>query len=194
MAHIFVSYRRGDTEGEAGHIADKLHELFGRDNVFFDSSAMRGGDRWRESIDTALAQCNVILVVIGSRWLTVTTADGQPRLGTADDVVTYEIATALARKVRVIPVLVQRAALPDAADLPAALRGLPSAPGPARSAPTPSSGTWRHWLATLPVGRSCPGPGCWWPGLSRSPRSRLRRGGCLPVRQASHCCDPSTSS
>jgi hypothetical protein len=124
MTSIFISYRRDDTEGESTHIADRLQERFGEDNVFFDRTT-RGGDRWRERIDGALAKCDVVLAVIGRNWATLETAPGKRRLDDPDDVVAYEIAKALERKVRLIPVLVQRAALPRSAELPERLRGLP---------------------------------------------------------------------
>src|SRR5262245_20502143 len=108
MPRIFISYRRDDTEGESTHLADKLCERFGAANVFFDR-AMHGGDRWRERIDRELAQCEVMLAVIGRQWSKLRTDEGTPRLDDPDDVVAYEIASALARKVRLIPVLMQRA-------------------------------------------------------------------------------------
>jgi hypothetical protein len=122
MTRIFISYRRDDTDGESTHIADKLQERFGQDNVFFDRT-MRGGDRWRERIDDALTNCDVMLVVIGRSWAKLESA-GRRRLDDPDDVVAYEIAKALERKVRLIPVIVQRAALPSPAELPERLRGL----------------------------------------------------------------------
>ena len=36
MPSVFISYRRDDTAGEAGHLADDLGERFGRSRVFID--------------------------------------------------------------------------------------------------------------------------------------------------------------
>jgi hypothetical protein len=123
MTRIFISYRRDDTEGEATHIADKLSERFGEDCVFFDRS-MRGGDRWRDRIDDALTRCEVMLAIIGRNWCTLKSDAGIRRLEDPDDIVAYEIAAGVQRKVRLIPVLVQRAALPQSAELPERLRSL----------------------------------------------------------------------
>jgi hypothetical protein len=63
--------------------------------------------------------------VIGSRWLGATDEQGHIRLQQADDVHRREVAAALARpQVTVIPLLVDGATLPGAADLPEDLRGL----------------------------------------------------------------------
>jgi len=57
-------------------------------------------------------------------WLTAETPQGAPRLSEADDYVRLELARALNRNVRVVPVLVGGVALPAATDLPDELRGL----------------------------------------------------------------------
>ena len=124
MRPFFISYRRDDAEADAGRVADRLHAAVGHDEVFFDTVAIAGGDRWMERIDQALSEAQVMLVVIGRSWLTLPGADGRPRLLAADDVVAYEIGNALNRGIRIIPVRVQGAALPRAEDLPTALRKL----------------------------------------------------------------------
>ena len=72
----------------------------------------------------AVGSCAVLLVVIGGWWLTATGEDGRRRLDDPGDFVRLEIEAALARHVRVIPVLVDGARMPRAADLPASLEGL----------------------------------------------------------------------
>jgi hypothetical protein len=46
-AKVFISYRRDDTSGEAGHLAADLRKQLGRVNVFIDidTIAPRGGFR-----------------------------------------------------------------------------------------------------------------------------------------------------
>jgi hypothetical protein len=61
------------------------------------------------------------LEVVGPRWLTSTTADGQHRLDAQGDFVRLEIEGALRQGLAVIPVLVYGAALPPAEALPASL-------------------------------------------------------------------------
>jgi hypothetical protein len=41
---IFISYRRDDSAGHAGRLADDLVECFGRRNVFEDVDSIRPGD------------------------------------------------------------------------------------------------------------------------------------------------------
>jgi len=124
MRRIFVSYRREGTAGEAGRIVDRLRDRFGEDRVFLDTAAMQGGDRWRERIDEALTSCDVLIAVIGDTWLTVTDSSGRRRLDLPDDVLVYEICSALKRRIRLIPVLVQHAEPLGATAVPEALRGL----------------------------------------------------------------------
>jgi hypothetical protein len=64
----------------------------------------------------------VLLAVIGERWSTRTGVNGSRRLDMADDFVRLEIAKALERGVRVIPVLVGGATMPHQDDLPSDLR------------------------------------------------------------------------
>ncbi|MGA7181313.1 MAG: hypothetical protein WBX11_17250 [Thiobacillaceae bacterium] len=63
--------------------------------------------------------CGVLLAVIGPHWASVTDTAGRRRLDSAHDYTRLEIVTALQRpNVRVIPVLVDGAQMPDANDLP----------------------------------------------------------------------------
>jgi hypothetical protein len=115
---VFISYRREDAAGEAGRLSDHLARRFGTGRVFIDIDTIRPGTDFVVELDRALASTTVVLVMIGRKWLTVTNADGSRRLDSSGDFVRREIATALARGVRVVPVLVQGAAMPRATDLP----------------------------------------------------------------------------
>jgi hypothetical protein len=65
-----------------------------------------------------------MLVVIGPRWLSITDKDGRRRLDQPGDWIRTEVARALARQVRLIPVLLEDTPLPEAALLPEDLRAL----------------------------------------------------------------------
>ena len=66
----------------------------------------------------------MLIAVIGKRWLISSEAEGSRRLDNPDDFVRLEIATALKRNIRVIPVLVDDASVPRASDLPDDLKSL----------------------------------------------------------------------
>lgn len=122
MGAIFISYRRDDTEGHAGRLYEDLVERFGRQAVFFDVSAIEPGQDFRKAIDANVARCSVLLAMIGPRWLDA--SGGARRIDDAGDFVRLEIASALQRDIPVVPVLVQGAKMPAAAQLPADLADL----------------------------------------------------------------------
>jgi TIR domain len=121
---IFISYRREDTAFPAGWLFDRLASHFGRDQVFKDIDSIDLGDDFIEVITTAVGSCDVLLALIGGRWLTITGQDGHRRLDNPDDFVRLEIETALARDVRVIPILVDVDQMPRAGELPPSLTKL----------------------------------------------------------------------
>jgi hypothetical protein len=129
MPRIFVSYRREDSESVAGRLHDRLEAHFGRDNVFFDIATIPFGVDFREHLERAVAQCDILLAVIGEAWLEARYRDGprqgQRRLDDEADFVRIEVESALARDIPVIPVLVGKATMPGERDLPEGLlRGL----------------------------------------------------------------------
>src|SRR5690348_6168688 len=121
---IFMSYRREDTAYPAGWLYDRLAGHFARSQIFKDIDSIELGDDFFEAITTAVGSCDVLLVLIGDRWLTVTGQDGRRRLDNPDDFVRLELEAALARDVRVIPILVEGARMPRADELPASLSKL----------------------------------------------------------------------
>ena len=121
---IFISYRREDTAYPAGWLYDRLAGHFARSQVFNDIDSIELGDDFVEVITTAVGSCDVLLALIGDRWLTVTGQDGRRRLDNPDDFVRLELEAALARGVRVIPILVEGAQMPRADELPASLSKL----------------------------------------------------------------------
>jgi hypothetical protein len=124
MAAIFISYRQADSKAWAIALSDELVRAFGEDSVFLDRDALHAGS-WREQIRRELARSKVVLVVIGPRWLEITDDQSQPRIALADDVHRQEVALALTRKrLTVIPVLVDDAAMPSAKALPPDLSAL----------------------------------------------------------------------
>ena len=123
MAGIFVSYRRDDSQGFAGRLADDLDELLGDDRVFRDIEIPVGSD-FSDVLHRAIAASDALLVVIGRRWAADAT-DGLPsRLFEPTDWVRTEIEAAIAQGKHVVPVLVGGARMPDAQTLPPTIRRL----------------------------------------------------------------------
>ena len=121
---IFVSYRRGDTRYAAGRLSDRLGERFGADNVFVDVQTIDPGDDYRETIEDAVRNCDVMLALIGQSWLSGVDEHGRRRLDDPDDLVVLEVRSAPERGVRVVPVLIDGSAAPLRTDLPTALKPL----------------------------------------------------------------------
>src|SRR5262249_20586272 len=75
-------------------------------------------------LNNQVAACKFFIAVIGPNWLNVRNEMGERRLDDPDDFVTIEIAAALARDIRVIPVLVDGARMPKVEELPKSLKPL----------------------------------------------------------------------
>lgn len=117
MSKIFISYRREDTGGYAISLHDRLADRFGRDQLFMDIDNIEPGEDFVEVINEKVGRCEVLLVLIGRDWLTCKNESGQRRLDNPDDFVRLEVAAALDRKIRVVPVLVGGARLPKPDEL-----------------------------------------------------------------------------
>ncbi len=196
---VFLSYRRGDAGGYAGRLTDALFQRLGPRSVFQDVTAISPGQDYTVAIDRALDDSDAALVVIGPGWLTAVTPQGTRRLLEAGDYVRLELARALRRDIRVIPVLVGGASLPTAADLPDDLQGLTQ-----RQALVLHDETWHHdvdglvrslrgepavptrrrrrWLVigTATVALLALGAGAWWwgPGTGEQTGSGNAVAGC----------------
>jgi hypothetical protein len=121
---IFISYRREETAYAAGWLFNRLADHFGRGQVFKDVDSIELGDDFVQVITNAVGSTNVLLALIGDQWLAITDDQGKPRLDNPDDFVRLEIEAALSREVRVIPILVEGAAMPRADELPPSLAPL----------------------------------------------------------------------
>jgi hypothetical protein len=123
MTGVFISYRQSDSKPWALLLRDDLVELFGPEPIFLDRDTLGAGS-WREQIERGLAGCKVLLLLIGRGWLGAADAQGR-RLDNPDDVHRREIAYALGREgLTVIPVLLDDAPMPAAAELPEDIRAL----------------------------------------------------------------------
>jgi hypothetical protein len=124
MPRIFISYRRDDAGKSVWRLFDWLEHQFGAAHVFFDREAIAPGDTFPQVLEQHLIESDVLIAVIGPRWLTIADDQGRPRLWAAQDYVAYEVSSALTRKGRVIPLLVDGARMPTREELPPALTAL----------------------------------------------------------------------
>jgi hypothetical protein len=121
---IFISYRRDESRWIARSLCDRLALHFDRNQIFMDVDGIRLGDDFLKAIERRVAECDVLIAIIGAHWLTSTDRQGGKRLENPKDFVRMEIGTALKRDIRVIPVLVDGVSMPQSGDLPDDLKDL----------------------------------------------------------------------
>ena len=110
--------------GTAGRLHDRLAQAFGRENLFVDFGHIPTGVDFQLHLNNRVAACQVFVTIIGPNWLGAKDKAGQRLLHHPRDFVAIEISAALARNIRVIPVLVDGARMPKASDLPDSLKPL----------------------------------------------------------------------
>ncbi len=157
MGGIFISYRREDSAGWTGRLAEYLKKQFGAESIFMDIDTIQPGIDFTEALQKAVSSCEVLLAMIGPEWATVTGKSGKPRIEDPADWVRTEIAAALKRKIRVIPVLVGGASVPTIDLLPDDLDALAQ-----RQAHELTDKRWsfdvEQLIKTLPAARQKPSP------------------------------------
>jgi O-acetyl-ADP-ribose deacetylase (regulator of RNase III) len=118
MPEVFINYRVGEQAGYAVLLDRELAARFGTAAVFRAPRSIQPGDDFAREILRNLRTCTVLLAVIGPDWVAV---GRRPRrvVGGEADWVHREIAEALARRIRVIPILVEGGSMPAEDDLPA---------------------------------------------------------------------------
>src|SRR6266446_534261 len=121
---IFINYRRDDSSWAAGRLFDILSRHFASNQIFMDVDNLDAGIDFVQAIGESVASCDVLIAVIGGRWLISSDEEGRRLLDNPDDFVRIEIATALKRGIRVIPVLVEGVSMPRVGDLPDDLKAL----------------------------------------------------------------------
>ena len=124
MSHksIFISYRREDSAGYAQAIYGRLTQKFSEHRVFMDVDTIEPGVDFVRTIEQAVEKCDVLIALVGNRWLESKGGAEGPRLNNPEDFVRVEIATALSRDIRVIPVLLDGTPMPAEALLPPPLK------------------------------------------------------------------------
>jgi hypothetical protein len=142
----FISYRRSDTQSAGRQLADALKRRFGAESVFFDTKDLGVGEAWRGGITERVSSADVVLVLVGPRWVAI--ADERGRRMVLDpeeeDVLRLEIETALRGDPLVVPVLVDDAEMPAREMLPR-----PFKPVPGLQAATLRHASWEQDVEAL---------------------------------------------
>lgn len=127
---IFISYRHADSATIVSRIYERLAAAFGESNVFRDINSIESGKEIPKSIQRALADSNIVLVVIGRDWVTISDKSGRRRLDDPSDWVLHEVRTALnTDEIETIPLLIDDTQMPSIYELPEALKNLPDRRG-----------------------------------------------------------------
>lgn len=119
MPVVFINYRVREQPGYATLLYRDLTQRFGENAVFMAARSIRVGDNYVDAVFDNLRQCEVMLVVMGSRWLE------SARTGPFGfDWVHREIAAAFGLGLRVVPVLIEDAEVPDPVTLSTGIAAL----------------------------------------------------------------------
>ena len=121
---IFINYRRGDDPSAAQALLSRLEHAFLPEQLFMDVDNIKPGLDFVRVLNDQVAQCDVLISIIGRNWIDARDVHGARRLDDPDDFVRIEIETALQQDKRVIPVLIGQAQMPRPEELPEALRPL----------------------------------------------------------------------
>ncbi len=125
MTQTFISYRRMDSAAMSRRLYDALTERVGTRRVFRDVDSLMKGHDFRAGIERFIFESDVMMVLIGDKWLDVRDVDtGERRLDNPEDFVRIEVDMGLRHIPVVIPVLINGASMPGENDLPVRLSGL----------------------------------------------------------------------
>lgn len=126
LGKVFISYRWRDSAARADHLYSELCREFSADWVHLDRERRRLGGDFHQRLDAALRASTAMLALIGPQWNPEIGPPGTRRLDLEQDIVRYEIRTALQNGMHVIPVLCDNADMPHGTDLPEDIRNLAS--------------------------------------------------------------------
>src|SRR6516165_3821621 len=105
----------------AGRIRDRLADRYGDESIFMDIDNIPFGKDFRVHISEAIVQSEILLVIVGQRWLGAGRG-GNRRIDDETDFVRLEVETALSNGIPIIPVLVGSARMPQPVQLPESLK------------------------------------------------------------------------
>jgi hypothetical protein len=122
---VFISYRRNDAQYQARDVYQELSKVLPPQNIFMDIDSIPLGADFIQVLKDSINQCQVLLVLIGRDWINASdSTSNRRRLENINDLVRVEIREGLKRGIPVVPVLLDRAPMPDPNHLPEDIRGL----------------------------------------------------------------------
>ena len=126
---IFINYRREASLKDAQLLHAHLGRHFPPKRLFIDVSSLNGGLNWLQELGRQVAASDMMLVLIGKGWVDALDGQGKRRLDDRNDFVRFEIAEALRRDMKILPILIDGAPRPRADELPQDIRLLIYQPG-----------------------------------------------------------------
>jgi hypothetical protein len=121
---VFISYRRDGASTLAKRAAIYLRRLVPDNLVFLDTSSIQSGADFTQSLQRAVRESDLVLVLMGPDWGVLKGKSGENRLNDPADYVRLEVEQALSNRKIVVPMLLQGARLPSISDLPTSIQPL----------------------------------------------------------------------
>lgn len=115
---IFINYRRKDARGLVEKLYEHLVTLYGKENIFIDQSNIQKGKKISSSIQKTVQDCDLFLPAIGPNW---DVGKNLKRLHDTVDWVRQEIELTISHKKHMLPILIDRDAMPDSQIIPGSI-------------------------------------------------------------------------
>jgi len=107
---LFINYRSKDTGTTASALYRDLVAALETPEIFIDHKEIAGGDPWREKLTEEASGADVLISLIGEKWLTLHDGQsGRRLLDEPEDWVRQEIELAIDHDVHLLPILVEEA-------------------------------------------------------------------------------------
>jgi TIR domain-containing protein len=105
MPRVFISYRRTEKPRAVKVLYQQLANRLGEAQVFSDITKIHVADKFRDRIFDAIDDCDLFILMVGSRTFSELGENGRRRIDDPQDWVRQEVLRAMRRKVPIVPVL-----------------------------------------------------------------------------------------
>jgi len=117
---VFISYRRSaekEDKLEVDRLKSELQCGLKDKSVYLDVHEPATGESIKENISKKMGSAQVLIIVIDRQWI-----DSIPRLWNDEDLVRFEIESALEHDIYILPIVLSGGQLPSREDLPKSLK------------------------------------------------------------------------